>query len=83
MFGGQLSLDKFPELRTQAQGTYDRLQEAFKELGEDASFAAAAAWSLVHGLAHLILDGHFEDKAGFVKKVLGSIRFAVGAQRPA
>jgi AcrR family transcriptional regulator len=86
MFGGQLSLDKFPELRAQAQATYDRLQETFKRLGEDAGFAAAAAWSLVHGLAQLLLDGHFADARkndDFVAKVLGAMRFATGAQRSA
>jgi len=43
------------------------------------SSAAAAAWSLVHGLCHLILDGHFAQRdEEFVKRVLGVVRFAVG-----
>ena len=44
--------------------------KSFADLGEHAQYAAAAAWSLVHGLSHLILDGHFEGrdrKTGKVK----------------
>jgi AcrR family transcriptional regulator len=83
MFGGQVALDKYPELHAQAQATHERLTAAFAGLGAEAKFAAAAAWSLVHGLAHLILDGHFENEEGFVAKALGAIRFAVGPQRSA
>jgi hypothetical protein len=77
MFGGQLAFDKYPELRAQAQGSFRKLEATFAELGAEANFAAAAAWSLVHGLAHLILDGHFENNEAFVKKVLGAVRFAL------
>jgi AcrR family transcriptional regulator len=83
MFGGQLALDRHGELRAQAEATHERLAKAFAGLGSEASHAAAAAWSLVHGLAQLILDGHFESNDDFVKKVLGAVRFAVGAQRSA
>lgn len=89
MFGGLIALDRYPELRAQARATHERLTAAFAGLGTEAEFAAAAAWSMVHGLAQLLLDGHFpnRDKDDFVKRVLGAIRFAVGreagAQRPA
>jgi len=89
MFGGLLPLDDYPELRAQAQGSQASLQRAFADLGEDSRFAAAAAWSLVHGLAHLLLDGHFAEAqrasggvAAFARKVLGSVR-AARAQRSA
>ena len=89
MFGGMLSFDDYPELRAQAKGSHERLQRVFADLGDDSKFAAAAAWSLVHGLAHLLLDGHFADAQragggteGFAKKVLGSMRLA-RAQRTA
>jgi AcrR family transcriptional regulator len=89
MFGGLLPFDDYPDLRAQADGNHARLQRAFADLGEDATFAAAAAWSLVHGLAHLLLDGHFAQAqaesggaAAFAKKVLGSMRVA-RAQRSA
>ena len=58
-----------------------RLTAAFAGLGAEAKFAAAA-WSLVHGLANLILDRHLEN-SDFVKRVIGAIRFAVGTQRSA
>lgn len=77
MFMGQ------PELRAQARSIHERLEKAFAGLGADAKFAVAAGWALVHGLACLILDGHFEHDEDFVKKVLGAMRFAVGAQRSA
>jgi len=83
MFGGQLELDRYPELRAQAEATHGRLTAAFAPLGAEAKFAAAAAWSLVHGLAQLILDGHLENDEGFVTKVIGAIRFAAGPQRSA
>src|SRR5687767_1521077 len=89
MFGGLLRIEAYPELRAQAEGSYASLQRAFADLGEDSRFAAAAAWSLVHGLAHLLLDGHFAEAqrssggaAPFAKKVLGSMR-AARAQRSA
>jgi AcrR family transcriptional regulator len=62
---------------------YERFATAFAGSGAEAKVAAAAAWSLIHGLADLILDGHLEGDAEFVRKVLGAIRFAVGAQRSA
>jgi AcrR family transcriptional regulator len=83
MFGGQFALDEYPELRAQAQAAFGALEKAFAGLGTEANFAAAAAWSLVHGLAQLMLDGHFENNEAFVKKVLSAVRFAVGAQRSA
>jgi AcrR family transcriptional regulator len=90
MFGARLAKGGSPELRAQAQATFGALQGAFAALGADAEYAAVAAWSLVHGLAHLILDGHLgraRDAAGgdaaFVQRVLGTIRFAAGAQRTA
>jgi AcrR family transcriptional regulator len=82
MMGGLISLDRYPELRAQAQATRERLTVAFAGLGTEARFAAAAGWSLVHGLAHLILDGQLENNEDFVKRVLGAIRVAV-AQRSA
>jgi AcrR family transcriptional regulator len=83
MFGGRLARDRHGELRAHAEATHERLAKAFAGLGSEARFAAAAGWSLVHGLAQLILDGHFESNEDFVKKVLGAVRFAVGAQRSA
>jgi hypothetical protein len=57
---------------------YESLQGAFADLGENARYAAAAAWALVHGLSHLLLDGHFvgEEPRQFVRSVLGSVRFS-------
>jgi AcrR family transcriptional regulator len=90
MFGGQLRVGDYPELRAAGEESYSKLQKAFDSLGSDAPLAAAAAWSLVHGLAHLILDGHFAQAqresggaAQFAKKVLGSMRAARAAQRSA
>jgi len=89
MFGGQLRLGDYPELQAAGEGNYRNLQKAFESLGSDAPLAAAAAWSLVHGLANLILDGHFAQAqrdsggaAAFARLVLGSVRVA-RAQRSA
>jgi AcrR family transcriptional regulator len=88
MFGGQIAYDRHPGLRKQADAAYVGLEKSFAQLGDDARFAAAATWSLVHGLAQLLLDGHFmqgkgEDSEAFVRRVLGAVRFAVGGQRSA
>jgi AcrR family transcriptional regulator len=90
MFGGVVPIGSHPELREQGRRAYQKLEDAFRELGDDARLAAAAAWSLVHGLANLILDGHFaqaqRDSGGaeaFAAKVLGMTRFARAPQRSA
>lgn len=85
MFGGQLPAARHPGLGAAASATYDALVQAFR--GQpgvaDAGMAAAAAWSLVHGLAQLLLDGHFPAKGkDFVAEVIGAVRFAA-AQRSA
>lgn len=63
-----------------ARGIREQLAAAFAGFGAEAGFAA---WSVVHGLALLLLDGHVENQPGRVKSVLGAMRFAVGAQRSA
>jgi hypothetical protein len=77
MFGGVLPLAKYPQLRVAAEAAHQALADGFKELPRP-EVAAAAAWSMVHGLAHLLLDGHFaaHDAATFVREVLGAVRFA-------
>ena len=83
MFGGRLPHERHPELRQHAQAMHLKAEEAFSGHDSETKFAAAAAWSLVHGLAHLLLDGHFAEvqEEIFVKKTLGAVRFAVGPQR--
>jgi AcrR family transcriptional regulator len=72
MFGGRVKLER------RDRRAYEALVKSFADLGEDAQYAAAAAWSLVHGLSHLILDGHFEgrERKKFVRDVLASVRFS-------
>jgi AcrR family transcriptional regulator len=86
MFGGLVPLARHEALKTSAQRTYQALVSAFQAQPEvaDPDKAAAAAWSLVHGLASLLLDGHFvaQKNEGFVRDVLGAVRFA-SAQRSA
>jgi AcrR family transcriptional regulator len=60
-----------------------RFAASFAHLGEDAAAAGAAAWSLVHGLASLLLQGHLENSPDFARKVLGAMRFAAAPQRSA
>jgi len=72
MFGGLL-----PHKNHDARA-YEGLLKSFADLGDDAPYAAAAAWGLVHGLSHLLLDGHFagRDRRQFVKDVLSTVRFS-------
>ena len=82
MFGGRLQLERHASLETASRATYEGLVAAFGAQPEiaDAGKAAAAAWSLVHGLALLLLDGHFPRQAAhrgaFVREVIGAVRFA-------
>lgn len=85
MFGGSLPIHDYPELREAASAAHETLVASFRNQSEirQPELAAAAAWSLVHGLSHLILDGHFQqarsDADAFVKQVLGAVRFAASA----
>lgn len=92
MFGGLLDLGAHAELAAASRAAYERLLGAFRARGDvgDPALAAAAAWSLVHGLSHLLLDGHFDrgsgdgaQRAQFVRRVIGAVRFAQSAQRTA
>jgi hypothetical protein len=92
MFGGGLRLDAHPGLREQAARAYDGLVRSFAAMGDarSAEVAAAAAWSLTHGLASLLLDGHFRratqdgrETETFVRAVLGAIRITLAPQRSA
>jgi len=68
MFAGR----RWPQLQA-------HFEEAFASVG---SAGAAAAWSLVHGLACLILDGNLERDEAAWARVIGAMRLAV-AQRSA
>lgn len=85
MFGGLLQLDAYPDLRASAQAAHAALERAFSAQVVDPAKASAAAWALVHGLAMLLLDGHFPNRGDteqFVREVLAGVRFAA-AQRSA
>lgn len=73
MFGGVLPMAKHAELQQAASATYGALVEAFKDHPRP-EVAAAAAWALVHGLAHLKLDGHLAAQSA--ADVIGAVRFA-------
>ena len=85
MFGARPRRERYPPLREAARETYAVLVAAFRAVPEiaDPEKAAAAAWSLVHGLAQLILDGQFQKDEAFVKSVIAAVRFAAAAQRSA
>lgn len=64
MFDGR----HYPELQALFAG-------GFAELGAEASLAGVAAWSMVHGLAQLMLGGQVESSAELAGQVLGAVRF--------
>jgi AcrR family transcriptional regulator len=82
MFGGRLRFARHAALAQAAAQPYEALLGALRSQPAiaDPEKAAAAAWALVHGLAHLLLDGHFTRQAGdpgaFAAQVMGAIRFA-------
>ena len=77
MFGGVPNMEQ-PDARA-----YQGLLKSFADLGEDAQYAATAAWALLHGLSQLLLDGHFagRDRSEFVRKVLSTARFSAPRKR--
>jgi len=91
MFGARVTLARHPALREAAEKTYEGIASAMaaRVPKESARDAAVAAWSLVHGLATLLLSQRIAPaaRAGrsdeeFVRQVLGAIRFAGGTARP-
>src|SRR5882672_11444712 len=85
MFSGSVRFGGHPALREASRLAYEALLSALRSRQDlqDPEVAAAAAWSLVHGLASLLLDGHFEratrsgaDQERFITNVLKSVRFA-------
>jgi AcrR family transcriptional regulator len=92
MFGGQIRIERHPALREVATKTFAGLSGALAAHVSDApgaGEASIAAWALVHGLSHLLLErklaGAPREPArmeAFVRAVLASVRFTVG-QPPA
>lgn len=62
--------------KRQGAALHERFAQAFSGFGGDAGLAGAAAWSLVHGLACLVLEGHLPRDEAFAGRVLGAIRVA-------
>lgn len=81
MFGGVVPFDAHPALREQADRAFEHLQRAVAQTEPAGSgpASAAAAWSLVHGLSQLLLDGHLRraagaDPAAFAREVIDAAR---------
>jgi AcrR family transcriptional regulator len=62
MFGGEIGKDAHPDLQASAQRAFTVLRDAAAGGGASAPREAAiGAWALVHGLAHLAVDGQLAD----------------------
>jgi hypothetical protein len=89
MFGGHVSFEDYPELKERSARVLETLSTALIAAGAP-PLSAAAAWALATGLAHLMLDGHFQaeqaaagSRKAFVEAVAGTVRFAARPQRSA
>lgn len=91
MFGLAADAEREAGWREALQRTMRAFARAYSGLAEaqDLQRAAVAAWSLVHGLALLMLDGHVgaadSSEAGderFADEVLGVLRFSLRARAP-
>lgn len=87
MFGGQILVAKHPRLREVASRTFDGLSGALASRvpgAQGARSASVAAWSLVHGLALLLMGERIalqgRTREAIVSEVLASVRFVVGPQ---
>lgn len=93
MFGGAVPIAKHPELREVATKTFAGLSGALATSAPGARGAAdasIAAWALVHGLAHLLMDERIavaaqagRTREQFVSDVLATLRFAAGPAQSA
>ena len=91
MFGGQLTIARHARLREVALRTFEGLSGALAARvpeAQGARDASVAAWSLVHGLALLLMGDRIAPAAlgarkrqAFVRDVLASIRFVVGTAK--
>jgi len=91
MFGGQISMARHAHLREVALRTFEGLSGALAARvpeAQGARDASVAAWSLVHGLALLLMGERIAPAAlggrkreAFVHDVLASIRFVVGTAK--
>lgn len=63
MFGAGLDKTRYPQLQQAALALYRRLAQAVHETApaREAEVATLAAWSLVHGLAQLLLDRQLSE----------------------
>ncbi|MEX6503863.1 TetR/AcrR family transcriptional regulator [Pseudomonas zhanjiangensis] len=66
MFGATLDKARYPELQQAAQALHQRLAQAVHAAApeRDPLVATLAAWSLVHGLAHLLQDRQLGERMG-------------------
>jgi AcrR family transcriptional regulator len=90
MFGGELRIAERPDLQQAATRAFEVLSSSLAEntAGQAARDASVAAWALVHGLAHLLLDEqiataarHGRSTPAFVRDLLSAVRF-VTARAP-
>ena len=89
MFGGQIAIERHPQLREVATKAFEGLSGALAARvpeAQGASDSSIAAWALVHGLAQLLLGDRIaatakqgRSDALFVRDVLASMRFAARA----
>jgi len=67
----QASLDVSPELQRSSKRPFELLESAFAQTSRNAlkvKAQALGAWSMVHGMAALLIEGHFEIPAGMTTK---------------
>ena len=84
MFGAEIECkDDYPELAETARNTFATLADTTESLvggaGQRARSGALAAWSLVHGLSNLLIDGQIrfkpgEDRDALIAKVMSHLR---------
>ena len=67
----QASLDVSPELQRSSKRPFDLLESAFAQTSRHelkVKAQALGAWSMVHGMAALLIEGHFEIPLGMTTK---------------
>jgi hypothetical protein len=67
----QANIDISPELQRSSKRPFDLLENAFAQTSRNelkVKAQALGAWAMVHGMAALLIEGHFEIPAGMTTK---------------
>jgi AcrR family transcriptional regulator len=78
MFSAEIRKDEHPELQAVASAGFQRLESSIASVNPklDSRYATITAWSLLHGIAHLILDQQLRHETDGDERHAAFVHFA-------